>query len=74
MAEAVNTERAQLAGAAEGHNVIRDGRPNGEIVIAPDTSWGSIAERGGGREATPEEWEEFMRECGPQMLPPDGEG
>jgi hypothetical protein len=74
VAEAIKTERVQVTGAVEGHDVIRDRRPDGELVIAPDNSWAAIAERAGGREMTPEEWEEFMREYGPQMLPPDGEG
>jgi hypothetical protein len=74
MAEAIKTERVQVTGAVEGHYVIRDRRPDGEIVIAPDNSWAAITERAPGREATPKEWDEFMREHGPQMLPPDGEG
>jgi hypothetical protein len=54
--------------------VIRDRRPDGELVIAPDTSWEAISERAGGRELTPEEWDQFLREHGSEMLPPDGEG
>jgi hypothetical protein len=72
--EATDTERVQLTGAVEGRYVIRDRRPDGELVIAPDTSWEAISERAGGRELTPEEWDEFMREHGSEMLPPDGEG
>jgi hypothetical protein len=72
--EATETDRVQLTGAVEGRYVIRDRRPDGELVIAPDTSWETIAERAGGRELTPEEWDEFLREHGSEMLPPDGEG
>jgi hypothetical protein len=39
----------------------------------PDTSWAAILERSGGRELTTEEFVEFWREYGPQMLPTDGE-
>jgi hypothetical protein len=66
------TEQVQLTGA--GRYVIRDRRPDGELVIAPDTSWEAISERAGGRELTGEEWDEFMREHGSEMLPADGEG
>jgi hypothetical protein len=72
--EAIETERIQLTGAVEGRYVIRDRRPDGELVIAPDTSWEAISERAGGRELTAEEWDGFMREHGSEMLPPDGEG
>jgi hypothetical protein len=72
--EATETDRVQLTGAVEGRYVIRDRRPDGELVIAPDTSWEAISERARGRELTPEEWDEFLREHGSEMLPPDGEG
>ena len=39
-----------------------------------DLSWKAILARGGGRELTPQEWEAFLAEHGPHMLPPDGEG
>ena len=72
--EATETERVQLTGAVEDRYVIRDRRPDGELVIAPDTSWEAISERAGGRELTAEEWDEFTREHGFEMLPADGEG
>jgi len=72
--EAIDTDRVHLSGAVEGRYVIRDRRPDGELVIAPDTCWEAISERAGGRELTPQEWEEFIAEHGPEMLPPDGEG
>jgi hypothetical protein len=72
--EAIDTERVHITGAVEGRYVIRDRRPDGELVIAPDTSWEAISERAGGRELTPEEWDEFIAQHGSQMLPPDGEG
>lgn len=72
MSDAV--EHVELTGAVNGHYVIRDRRPDGEIVLAPDTSWQAIADRAGGRELTPEEWESFKQEHSPHMLPADGEG
>ena len=51
--EAIDTDRVQLTGAVEGHYVIRDRRPGGELVIAPDTSWDAISQRAGGRELIP---------------------
>jgi hypothetical protein len=72
--EAIETERVHVTGAVEGRYVIRDRRPGGELVIAPDTSWEAISERAGGRELTPDEWERFIAEHGSEMLPPDGEG
>jgi hypothetical protein len=72
--EAIDSEHVQVTGAVEGRYVIRDRRPDGELVIAPDTSIEAIRDELGVRELTHEEWEEFMREHGPEMLPPDGEG
>jgi len=43
-------------------------------VTPTDTSWKAIQQRLGTRSATKEEWENFIREHGPDMLPPDGEG
>jgi hypothetical protein len=39
-----------------------------------DLRWQAILTRGGGRDLTPQEWEAFLAEHGPRMLPPDGEG
>lgn len=41
---------------------------------APLTSWKAILARSGGREATEQEWQDFLTEHGQHMLPPDGEG
>jgi hypothetical protein len=57
-----------------GEYVVAEERPDGSLTLVPDTSWKAIKERSGGREATKEEWESFMSEHGPHMLPADGEG
>jgi hypothetical protein len=54
--------------------VTRDRRPDGDLVIAPDTSWEAISKRAGGLEMTPDRWDKFLREHGSEMLPPDREG
>jgi len=64
----------EVSGAVSGRYVIRDRGPAGELVIAPDTSWEAINERAGGRELTRDEWQAFLEEHGPYMLPADGEG
>jgi hypothetical protein len=63
-----------LSGDINGEYVVKDIGPDGEITLVPDTSWKAILARGGGRELTPEEWENFLAEHGPHMQPPDGEG
>jgi hypothetical protein len=63
----------QLIGDINGHYVVTDRRPGGELTLVPDTSWAAMLERLGGRELTAEESSEFWREYGPLMLPPDGE-
>jgi len=40
----------------------------------PRTSWRAILARSGAREATEQEWRDFLAEYGPHMLPPDDEG
>jgi hypothetical protein len=74
VAEAIDTDRVHVSGAVEGRYVIRDRRPDGELVIAPDTSWEAISERAGGEELMSKQWDEFIVEHGSEMLPPDGEG
>jgi hypothetical protein len=54
--------------------VVEDQRPNGELRLVPDTSIAAIRRRQGSRPATPEEFEAFLAEHGPHMLPADGEG
>jgi hypothetical protein len=49
------------------------------LVFAPDwpskaTSIAEVRKRTGTRAMSPEKFEAFMAEHGPQMLPPDGEG
>jgi hypothetical protein len=70
----IETQPVQLTGAVEGSDAIRDGRPGGELVITPDTFWRAISEGAGGRELTPEEWDEFVREHGSEVLPSGGDG
>lgn len=64
----------KLSGDRDGEYVITDERPDGSLTLVPDTSWAAIKERSGAREATEQEWESFLAEHGPHMLPPDGEG
>lgn len=63
----------QLIGDINGRYVVTRRRPGGELTLVPDTSWGAMLERSGGRELTSEESSEFWSEYGPLMLPPDGE-
>jgi hypothetical protein len=39
-----------------------------------DTSALAMRRRAGARSLTPQEWQQFLDEHGPDMLPPDGEG
>jgi hypothetical protein len=63
-----------LSGDINGEYVVKDIGPDGEITLVPDTSWKAILTRGGGKELTPQQWEDFLAEHGPHMLPPDSEG
>ncbi len=63
-----------LSGDRAGEYVIEEERPDGRLVLVPDTSWAARLARHGERAMTPEESAEFWREHGPHMLPPDGEG
>ena len=63
-----------ISGDRAGEYVIEEERPDGRILLAPDTSWKAIRERMGAREPTPEQSAEFWRKYGPLMQPPDGEG
>ncbi|MGE5335941.1 MAG: hypothetical protein ACM3JL_00790 [Nitrososphaerota archaeon] len=64
----------RLVADRDGEYILTEKRPDGSITLVPDTSWKAIRERSGARDATKEEWESFMQEHGPNMLPPDGEG
>ncbi len=72
--QATSTEHVRLTGAVKGSYVIQKRGPNGQLLIAPDTSWPAILERSGARELTAQEWEQFIAEYGDLMLPPDHEG
>lgn len=61
-----------VTGAVNGRYVISDRRPDGALMLEPDTSIEAIRERTGTREPTAEEWAEFGCDYGSQMLPPDG--
>ncbi len=68
-----------LSGDRAGEYVIEEERPDGRLVLVPEgayptVTWAAILKRSGGRELTPEEFEQFMAEHGPYMGPPDGEG
>ena len=68
------SDHVRLSGDRVGDYVVTEERPDGSLTLVPDTSWKAIQERSGARGATKEEWESFMQEHGPNMLPPDGEG
>jgi hypothetical protein len=62
--------RITLSGDRSGEYVVIEERPDGSLVVAPDTSIEAIRERHNLRPAT---LKEFEAEYGP-VLPPDGEG
>lgn len=64
----------KLEGDLTGRYIVTDARPDGSLTLVPDTSFDAILGRSGNRELTSEEWAEFLRENGSEMLPPDGEG
>jgi hypothetical protein len=66
-------EHVTVTGAVNGRYVISNRRPDGVLTLEPDTSLQAIRERTGTREPTAEEWAEFERGHGSQMLPPDGD-
>jgi hypothetical protein len=63
-----------LSGDRAGEYLIEEERPDGALVLVPDTSIEAIRARGGSRPLTKREWQDFLAEYGPHMLPPDGEG
>jgi hypothetical protein len=63
-----------LSGDRAGEYVVTEERPDGALLLVPDTSIAAIRRRLGTRAMTPSESEEFWRENGPLMLPPDDEG
>lgn len=68
-AAAIAAERIRSGAAEEREDGVAALESLGISVSAQD-----IFERSGARAATKEEWESFMQEQGPNMLPPDDEG
>ena len=64
------TEHVTLSGDRSGDYVLIEERPDGSLVVAPDTSAEAILRR---HDMTPATLEEFEAEYGP-VQPPDGEG
>lgn len=64
------TEHVTLSGDRSGDYVVIEERPDGSLVVAPDTSAEAILRR---HDMTPVTLEEFEAEYGP-VQPPDGEG
>jgi hypothetical protein len=62
-----------LSGDIAGEYVVEDQRADGRLVLVPDTSAAAIRIRGGSRRLTDDEWQHFLADHGPQMLPPDDE-
>lgn len=63
-----------LSGDIAGEYVVVEQSPDGELTLAPDTSARAIRARGNARQLTESEWQEFLAEYGPHMLPSDDEG
>jgi hypothetical protein len=63
-----------LSGDRAGDYIVAEERPDGTLVLVPDTSIEAIRRRVGTRAMTSSESEEFWRENGPLMLPADDEG
>ncbi len=62
--------RIKVSGDRSGDYVVVEERPDGSLVVAPDTSIAAIRQRHNLRPAT---LAEFEAEYGP-VLPPDGKG
>jgi hypothetical protein len=64
-----------LSGDRAGEYVVEEERPDGRLVLAPDSkdTYPAVVPAFAGRSATPEEFAAFEAEYGP-FLPPDGEG
>lgn len=63
-----------LSGDIVGEYVVENRGPDGRLVLVPDTSAEAIRTRGGARRLTAQEWQDFLSEYGPHMLPQDDEG
>jgi hypothetical protein len=70
----VEKAHVTLSGDIAGEYLVEDRRPDGRLVLVPDTGIDAIRKRVGTRAMTAHESEEFWRENGPLMLPPDDEG
>jgi len=62
-----------LDGDRAGEYLIREERPDGTLVLEPDTSAGAILRRMNARPATPAELDAWVADNGP-LLPADDEG
>jgi hypothetical protein len=65
----VEPARVTLSGDLSGDYVVEDLRPDGRVVLRPDLSVKAMLTREGGRELTPDEFEQHFG-----ALPTDGEG
>ena len=63
-----------LSGNIAGDYVVEDHQPDGRLILVPDTSAEAIRARGYSRSLTEREWQGFLAEYGPHMLPPEDEG
>lgn len=62
-----------LVGDRSGEYVVREERPDGTLVLEPDSSVDAILGRLDARAASPDQFAAWVAEHGP-LLPPDGEG
>jgi hypothetical protein len=63
-----------LAGDRNGDYVIREERPDGTLVLSPETAAQASLRRLGARRATGEELDGFLAEHGERLQPADDEG
>ena len=63
-----------LAGDRDGEYIIREERPDGTLVLQPETVAQASLRRLGARAATSDEHAAFVAEHRGELLPPDGEG
>jgi hypothetical protein len=66
--------QVRLSGDITGTYVVVETRPDGRLVLAPDVSASDLREEIGARSLTQDEWQDFLAQHGPEMLPPDQEG
>jgi hypothetical protein len=63
-----------LAGDRDGEYVVLEERPDGTLLLTPETVARASLRRIGARPANKMEIETFLAEHGDAMLPPDAEG